>query len=478
MNRVTLSELLTAVQGTPIRLSEVERTFLGVSTDSRRIQPGEMFWALRGERHDGHDFIAQALERGAIACVVNRNTTAEYADNLIEVDDSLAALQAFSGWYRRRNEALVIGITGSVGKTTTREMLFHVLSQRFHGIRSRANFNNEIGLPLTLLEIESDHEFAVIELGARHVGDIARLCEIAQPEVGVITAVAEAHLETFGSLDRIRLAKGELFEALPPEGFGILAGDPAAVAGLSNRALCPILRVGTDVDSAIRATHVEFQSGILSFQVDGLEYKLPVPGRHLLNSALCAIGVAREIGMSPEEIQAGLAGFQPVEGRANFEQIGPWTVINDCYNASPASMKAACELLRDVSSSGKRILVAGDMLELGADAQRLHHELGRTVAEYRIDRLIAFGSHAADVVAGAVAGGLHAHQLAQAAGMETVCLLLDCWLEPGDVVLIKGSRGMQMERVIVWLREQSRMPALNTNQILEVTARNPVRAVA
>lgn len=475
MNRVSLSELTDAVQGTPIRLSKVERMFRGVCTDSRQVQPGDLFWAICGETFDGHDFLGEAFNRGAIACVVSRDYGEKFHE-LIHVVDTLEALAAFGAWHRQRLETLVIGVTGSVGKTTTREMIYQVLSQRFNGLRSKRNFNNEIGVPLTLLELNPDHEFAVIEMGARRVGDISTLCDIVRPEIGVITAISEAHLETFGSLDQIRQGKGELFEALPASGFGILGGDPRQVAGLVERSLCPVLRVGTDDGADLQATGVSFAGGRLSFHLEGANYELHVPGKHFLNAALCAVAVAKEIGMTPEEIAAGLAGFQPVEGRANVERIGSWTVINDAYNASPSSMTAACEVLEDYAPVNKRILIVGDMLELGPEAGRLHRELGHTIAAHRIDRLIAFGPHAAEVTAGAADAGLRAYQLAQADGMETVHLMLDCWLEPNDAVLVKGSRGMQMERVIARMRELAARE--QTPEPPEKKDRSGMRAVA
>jgi len=454
MNSFRLSELLEAVQGTPIRLSKVERQFRGVCTDSRQVQAGDLFWAIRGEKFDGHDYVEEALNRGAIACVVNRDCGKQTSE-LIKVDETLRALMAFGAWQRQKSEALIIGVTGSVGKTTTREMIYRVLSQRFNGIRNRRNYNNEIGVPLTLLELGEDHEFAVIEMGARHIGDIATLCDLVRPEIGVITGIAEAHLETFGSLDQIRSGKGELFEALPASGFGILAGAPRSVMGMAERANCPVLRVGSDEAADLQATGISFIGGRLSFQLEGTTYELSVPGKHFLSAALCAVAVAREIGMTAEEIAAGLAEFHPVEGRANVERIGSWSVINDAYNASPSSMTAACEVLEDFTPARKRILVVGDMLELGTEAARLHRELGHTIAAHRIDHLIAFGPHAGEVTAGGVNAGMHAYQVAQAESLETVQLLLDCWLEPNDAILIKGSRGMQMERVISWLRDQA-----------------------
>lgn len=454
MNRVSLSELLAAIEGTPVRLTEPNRVFQRVCTDSRQVEPGDLFWAVRGERFDGHDFLEEALRRGAVACVTEPQRGAR-VDNRVEVPDSVMALGKFAAWYRQGLDALIIGVTGSVGKTTTREMIFHVLSQRFRGTRSRRNFNNELGVPLTLLDIDSEHEFAVVEMGARRLHDIASLCEIARPEAGVLTSIAEAHLETFGTLELIEQAKGELLAALPPEGFGICAVDRDQATRLRSRCCCSISRVGSDEDAEILATEISFQHGRLRFHLEGTAYELQAPGRHFLTSALCAAAVGRQIGMTDEEIARGLAAFHPVEGRANLERIGPWTIINDTYNASPASMSAACELLSDLDAVGQRIFVVGDMLELGAEAKRHHRELGRMIATRNIDRLIAFGTHAQDVATGALDAGMPSGTVTQASEFDTLQLSLDCWLEPGDCLLIKGSRGMRMERVIEWLRTRA-----------------------
>lgn len=475
MNCVSLSELADAVEGTPIRLARAERTFRRVCTDSRQVQAGDLFWAIRGPHFDGHDFVDEAEERGAVACVVERDTGGKSSE-LILVRNSREALLTFAGAYRRTLETLVIGVTGSVGKTTTREMIYHTLSRNFNGIRSRLNFNNEIGVSLTLLEIDSDHEFAVVEMGARRRGDIETLCGSALPEIGVITDIAEAHLETFGSLDEIRLGKGELFDSLPEEGFGVLGGNPRNVSGLSERGACPIWRVGVDEQADIRATDVRFESGCLSFRIEGHDYSVPVPGKHFLNAALCAVAVAREVGMSHGDIVRGLSTFQAVNGRGNVSNPGGVYVIDDSYNASPASMTAACDLLDDFVPANRRILIVGDMLELGVEASRLHRELGRTIALHRIDRLIVMGHFAPDVIQGAVEAGLSSERIAHAACHDVAEVILDCWLEPNDAVLVKGSRGMRMEKIIDWLkvRNSGGLP----EHPPDVRVSNPVRSVA
>lgn len=453
MQPVRLTDLVSATRGSAAGFAGAAPVITRVSTDSRTIGAGDLFWALRGDKHDGHDFVAAALQRGAIGCVVERSRAAALTGPRIEVPDPLAALADFARWYRQQRETMVIGVTGSVGKTTTREMIYAVLSEVHAGMRSRQNFNNDIGLPLSLLELHDDHEFGVLEMGAARIGDIRRLCEIARPEAAVITRIGPAHLETFGSIDNIRKGKGELLQAIPAHGFAVIAGDDDGMREFASRAACSTIFVGERPDNDLRATNVSFQPGHLRFTVDGREYQLPAPARHYLTAALCALAVAQEIGMSPAAIARGFQRFAGAPGRCNVEQVGVWTLIDDTYNASPLSMQAACLCLRDWPAAGNRVLIAGDMLELGTDSARCHQELGACAAGTRIDRLLAFGEQADHVAGGALRAGMTPHTIADCHDLDSLFTVLDCWLNPGDVILVKGSRGMRMERIVQWIRQ-------------------------
>ena len=455
METVSFAQLVAATRGNPIRIADADAMFAGVVTDSRTVGPGSVFWALCGEHQDGHDFIADAESRGAACCVVNRGQPIQTSGPLVEVEDTLQALADFAGWYRLQRDALVVGVTGSVGKTTTREMIHATLNMGYDGVRSEKNFNNEIGLPLTLLRISRDHEYAVLELGARRIGDIRKLVEIAQPEIGVITAISPCHLETFGSLAGILQAKGELFEALPKSGFAVLAGDDEVTRSLAQRAACKVILVGQGPQNQVRATQVEMGINSLKFKVGGTKFEVPVTGRHYLVSALAAIAVGREIGLETDSLVRGLKSFVPVEGRCEVEQLGAWTLINDTYNSSPASMQAACQLLADWKTGQRRILVAGDMLELGSEAEAYHQHVGTYAAQAKIDGVIAFGPHADQIAAGAIEAGFARHGIATCREMDAVLAVLDCWLDPNTTVLIKGSRGMKMERIVDWLRQKA-----------------------
>lgn len=478
MQEFQLAELLDAISG---RLDgDVgQRTFSRIQTDSRAVRPGDVFWALRGARHDGHVFVNQAFAAGATAAVVETRSSEANSQLQIVVPDCVRALGEFARTHRSRSDALVIGVTGSVGKTTTREMIHAVLGIRHLGIRSERNFNNQIGLPLTLLQLQPEHEFAVVEMGASCAGEIASLAATALPEVGVVTAVGAAHLEGFGNLDQVTETKGELIAALPKEGFAVLAGDDPRVAGMSRRARCAVIHAGEEPHNHVRARDVHFHNGELSFRVDAQLYRVQAAGRHHLTAAVLAIGVGREVGLTSTEIADGLRQFTAVAGRCHVRQLGRATVIDDTYNSNPQSMRAACHLLRDWQTGGRRLLVAGDMLELGGETAGWHRACGQEAGQWKFDRLLAFGQQSEHVVQGALDAGMPHGQLAQCADLESVFTVLDCWIEPDDVILVKGSRGMRMERVVEWIAQ---LPWLAVPACIEETyvqhARVDARACA
>ena len=487
MTHTSLNSLATATRGELIGGQHADVRAGRVVIDSRLIKPGDLFWALRGEQHDGHDFLAEARQRGASAAVVQFDrldqaqavwqSASEHGSvpPLIVVEDTLTALAEYAHWHRPKHEALVIGITGSFGKTTTREMIHAVLSASHPGIRSLKNFNNHIGLPLSVLELNSTHDFAVFEMGASALDEIALLAEIARPDIGVITGIGLAHVTGFGSPEKIIRGKGELLEALPLSGFAIVPGDDPVTRAMASRAQCPVLFVGESDVNHVRATNVRLANQRLTFEVEHIEYHVPVSGRHFLTAALTALAIANEIGLSPTAIADGFANFQAAPGRCQVHHIGPWTVIDDTYNANPASMRAACITLRDWQGANKRLLVTGDMLELGTHAEQAHIQLGRAAAEVAVDGLLVIGEHAELVIRGALAGGLRSSRLAQCDDLEILLMALDCVLEPGDVLLVKGSRGMRLERVIEWLRGKAeglgvRNQGLVTNNALPLAS--------
>lgn len=457
MEQLSLRDLMQATGGRLSRVSSPDNTVNHISIDSRTLTPGSVFWALRGETHDGHDYISQAMDRGASLCVANASHSPPPVEPALLVKDTGAALMDLAKWYRGTLDALVIGLTGSVGKTTTRDMISLALGSEFEGTRSRKNFNNTIGLPLSLLDADHRHEFIVLEMGAARIGDIAELAEIASPEVGVVTAIGPAHLQTFGSLDAIIQGKGELLESLPPSGFAVLPGDDQILRQMADRAPCPVIFVGEGDDNHLQATRVRASYEGLCFRVDGVDFSIPVCGRHHLSNALCAIAIAREIGVRLPSVAQGLELFEQIEGRTRLHQIGPWTVIDDTYNASPLSVAAACRMLREMElpGIGRRILVLGDMRELGHMAAEEHYRIGALATSLKIDRILACGHHADDVARGAERSGMNPYHIAAASDLEAMKAVLDCWLEEGDVVLVKGSRATRMERIIEWMAERA-----------------------
>lgn len=425
------------------------RRFSGVSTDTRTVEPGMLFVALRGERFDGHDFLAEALRRGAAGVLVDgRAALPELPGASAFVSaDTLAAYQALAAAHRARFSIPVVAVTGSNGKTTTKDLIAAALGSRLRVLKTQANFNNEIGLPRTLLELSAAHEAAVVEMGMRGLGQIRALARIARPTIGVVTNVSETHVELLGSIDNIARAKGELAEALTADGCLLLNADDPRVAAMRARAKCPVRTFGFAPDADVRAERVRMAEGRTSFEcVAGgwrRTFVLPLLGRHNVCNALAAIAVGTELGLSPEELQAGVSALQPTPMRLETHCAGGVTVINDAYNASPASMRAAIEVLAE-AAPGRKLAALGDMLELGGEAEALHAAVGELLAARGADAVVTVGKLAARIAERAAALGVAAYACedhAQAAAR------LQSLLRSGDTVLVKGSRGMRMEKV-------------------------------
>ncbi len=346
----------------------------------------------------------------------------------------------------------VVAVTGSVGKTTTRQMIHSVLATRYSGTASPRNFNNHVGLPLSMLAIEPGDDFAVLELAASAGGEIAHLARLCEPRIGVITRIGDAHLGRFGSPEALAMAKGELLDALPPDGHAVLAGDDEQLRRLANRTEAKIIWVGRSLGNDVVATNIRSEQGTLGFDVDGTRFSANVWGRHHLTGALAAVAVGRLFGIDDARIAAGLTRFQPPPMRCQIRKVGGATIIDDTYNASPAAMTAALELLRDFHAPGRRIVVCGDMRELGPASGQLHEQLGdEIVTVCGADLLLACGDHAHLVVAGARAAGMPRAKAVARRRVEDLLSDFPVELEPGDVLLVKGSRTMAMERLVAAL---------------------------
>ncbi|QDT27111.1 UDP-N-acetylmuramoyl-tripeptide--D-alanyl-D-alanine ligase MurF [Gimesia panareensis] len=455
MDHLSLTTLSQVLQGRSMNIDSAAADVAGISIDSRTVQPGDLFFAIQGKRQDGHQFVGQALSQGATACVVKQGAVADDSSApLLVVDNVNQALAGFAHWYRRQQTATVIGVTGSIGKTTTRNMIHSALAPYLKGVQSPANYNNEFGVPLSIAQLEKQHQYAVLELGASQTGEIRKLAQIASPEIGVISGIGPSHLEHFGTLQCTAEAKAELFEQLPASGLAIVNGDDRYADFLVSRSPAPAFRVGLSDDNDLRAAGVHRGESGLTFHVEGTEFVIPVVGKHFVYPALIAIAVGKILGLTSQELSDSLRAFQPVRGRCHVELIGDWTVVDDAYNSSPVSMRAACELLSEWPTTGKRVLVMGDMLELGPDSASYHYEIGKKIAGSPIEWLFVCGEQATAVVAGAVENQFPAGRVVQGVDIEEIQAEVYSRLEPGDVVLVKGSRGMRMERLIDYLQQQ------------------------
>lgn len=424
-----------------------EKPFRGANFDSRRVRSGELFIAITGAR-DGHDFAASALEKGAAAVVASRPVEGP----AIYVTDTVSALQDIARGYRETLSCRCVGITGSVGKTTTKEMIAAVLSTALRTEKTAANFNNGLGLPVTVLGLRPDCQAAVLEMGMNHFGELSRLTAIAQPDIAVITNIGTMHIENLGSREGILRAKLELLEGLRSGGTVIFNGDDALLRPVAERygAIC----FGFSPDCQVRAMEPETLPEGQRFPVrafgETFAVELPAAGRHNVYNALAAVAVGLCCGLTPEQICSGLREFRNTGMRQAILNMQGVTVIEDCYNAGPESMEAALKVLAQTPAAGKRYAVLGGMLELGSYAPERHEAVGR-IAAGCADALLAYGAHSEGYVAGAKAAGLA--DAAWYPSHEAMAQALLSRAEPGDALLFKGSRGMRMERVLELFRQ-------------------------
>ena len=421
-----------------------------VVTDSREVKADDVFWGLIGPRFNGAHFAEEALVRGAAGVVTSGRWVEPWAGRWsLEVNDSYQALWELAIWSRKQFTAPLVAVTGSVGKTTTRRMIDAVLGSRLPGTTSPRNFNNHVGVPVSLLQLEQWHRYAVLELGASAPGEIRRLARLSAPQVGVITCIGEAHLGGFGDRETIAASKSELLQELPEDGLAVLNADDPWLQKMADRSRAPIVWIGRGPDADLAAEHVRSGGGRLSFRVAGQNYETPVWGRHHLISALAAIAVGQHFGFDPPEIAAALANFESVPQRCEVSRTDGATIVNDCYNSSPTAMRAALELIREIQSPGKRIVVAGDMGDLGCTAPAWHRQLGEDVVRLcGADLLIACGEHAADVAGAATEAGMPQGRAIACRDWEQALAVLAEAMETGDVVLVKGARTMGLERLV------------------------------
>src|SRR5882724_3047188 len=442
----------------------------GVSIDSRSVRAGELFIAIHGPRHDGHDHVAGALERGALAAMVAAAKVDQFPDAIrarcLVVDDTFVALKQFARAMREAWGGKIAGVTGSVGKTTTKEILAALLGARFRVLKSEGNFNNEYGLPLTLFRLDETHEAAVLEMGMSRRGELARLAEIARPDVGIVTRVSPAHLEFFSSVDEIALAKRELIEGLHGrDSTAVLNADDPRVAAFGGFAPGRVLTYGIEQPAFFSAENIE-DRGALGTSFDYLSpegrvrLELALPGRHVIANALASLAAASVWGIGIAEAAKVLPKLRPPSMRGELLQFSNGAaLINDSYNSSPAALHAMTALLAATPGFRRRILAAGEMRELGATSAALHSEAGAFAAKTgAIDWIIGVEGDAAQLLEGAASAGIPRDRLKFFAASTDAASYLQSFLQPGDLLLVKGSRGVKMERIVEALLAQHGAP--------------------
>jgi UDP-N-acetylmuramoyl-tripeptide--D-alanyl-D-alanine ligase len=443
-----------------------DETAQGYSIDSRSVGAGQLFFAVKGERLDGHDFVEQALGNGAVAAVIRRDQSGRYSGKtkLLAVDDTLVGLQTLATAVRKLWGKPLIAVTGSAGKTTSKEAIAHVLSARWRVLKSEGNFNNHFGLPLMLLKLEPEYDVAVIEMGMSHAGEIRALARIAQPEIGVVTNVAPVHLEFFDSLAGIARAKYELVESLPAGGVAVLNADDEYVSQFGRDFKGKVVMYGTRTTADVRAENIQAKG------VEGIEFDvviagvrehavLALVGEHNVLNALAAVAVGLERGLKPSEAVGALSTLAPADKRGQVLQVGnitvgTITVINDCYNSNPKALAAMVDALAAMPAK-RRIVVAGEMLELGPAGEEMHRQAGRHIAEKKIDVLVGVRGLAQAMVESANEAGGRTEFVASA---EDAGEWLAREAREGDVVLLKASRGVKLEKALeVWKARRDRL---------------------
>lgn len=428
----------------------------GYSIDSRTLSPGDLFIALQGDRFDGHDYVAAALEKNAVAAIVQRDKKiSANPGRLLHVEDTLRALQSLGAAARRLWGKPVLAVTGSVGKTTTKDILAHLLMGRFRVMKSSGNLNNHIGMPLQLLKLEPEHDLAVLEMGMNHAGEIRALATLAHHDLAIVTCVAPVHLEFFHSLADIARAKYEIIESLHPGGVAVLNADDSYVCQFGRDFKGKVVTFGIHHPADVSAQNVQMQGSNGSkfdLVVEGIRepVTLPLLGEHNIYNALAASAAALEWGITPSLAARSLESVQPGEKRGQTLEIGGATIINDSYNSNPKALHAMIDTLADMNVR-RRILVAGEMLELGPTGEKLHADAGRHAAERRMDLIIGVRGLAKALVEAASAAGANAKFVETS---EEAGELLAKELRPGDAVLLKASRGVKLERALEKLQQE------------------------
>lgn len=450
MKGLTLQRIAEVCGGTYVgRPQDAPKEVCAITTDSRKAEPGGLFAAIKGARADGHDFIPSVFEKGAL-CVISEQELPEAQGNYIRVASTLEALKAIAQEYLEQLAIPVVGITGSVGKTSTKEMIAAVLSQKYRVLKTAGNFNNELGLPLTVFRLREGDEIAVLEMGISHFGEMHRLAKIAKPDTCVITNIGQCHLEFLGDRDGVLRAKSEIFDFLRPDGHIILNGEDDKLSELTQiKGISPVF-FGFGRENAVYADRIE-KKGLegISCRIHTKEGSftalIPVPGIHMVLNALAGTAVGLQYGLTLEQIRAGIESLQPVSGRFHIVHTEQYTIIDDCYNANPVSMKASLEVLQD--GLGRKVAILGDMGELGAGAAALHREVGEFAGSLDLDCCICVGELMAELADG-IASVNQKMQVIHVDSLQQLLHELPQLVRKDDTILVKASHSMHFEKIV------------------------------
>ena len=455
MKEFSIKNLARIIKAEPAK--DANGIIAGVSIDSRTTKTGDCFFAIPGENFDGHNYVADAFAKGAICAVVDKKLDNEDFTGkcLLRVEDTIKALGDFAGEYRRQAGFKVVAITGSVGKTTTRQIIYHVLSQHFCVYQSPRSFNNKIGLPLTLLGSGPQDQIIIAELGSNHPGEISYLTRIAAPDIAVVTNVYPAHLEGFGNLQTIIQEKLSISEGLTSDSILIINADFEQLVDACRAKRAEFITFGKSDGSNYQAGNIRSEGMTSRFTIDGTEVYLPLAGSGNVENALAAWAVCSQFGLTIDDFAQALKTFSPVSMRAELLQIGTLTVINDCYNANPASMRNALDILAGSDSTGKRrlVFICGDMAELGRQAEQLHAELGIYITQAKVELLLAAGKFATVAAEAAKSGAEYDLRTKCFEDTLSVCNNLHKFIKDYDIILVKGSRSAGLEMAVEKLKE-------------------------
>lgn len=458
MNQRMIQDIVDST-GAKLLRGNARAHFRGVSTDTRSLASDEFFFALSGPNFDGNRFATEAVERGAAGLMLTGASGAPpFAVGELPRDIPVLvhrspreALSEFASWHRRQIAAPVIGITGSCGKTTTKNILMALLSSRARVVGSPNSFNNDIGVPHTLFLADTDTQAVVVEMGTNHPGEIAALCRTARPSAGIITNIGAAHLEGLRSVDGVAREKGALAESLPADGFCVLNADCRWTPTLRSLTPARVLTFSVDGDGDLDARDVWFHSGGTTFRLEGREITSPLLGLHNVQNLLAALAACRGLGIALDEVLPAISRLAPTRRRLERLQADRWTIIDDSYNANPESARASVRVLSGLHGHNRRVLVLGDMLELGALAAELHHAIGREAAAAGLDLIVLVGELTRASAAGALEGGLALERVVHVESTDAAIAALPALLQDGDVVLVKGSRRTGLDRLVTHL---------------------------